>query len=261
MSETTDIQESDHLHHHAQIMSPPKTPISDSKLDDVSELKITKSKLLDSRSKLLINRNIIQPPQLLTITDVFDPDDSLTVHYTTSNWLNERQEAGSRKNLSIMSLNRINSNENIKESVYSLSSSNQKMICYKSQDSNIQAKRIISKLNNISSQVSNNSLLRSNHNLLQFNIRDRPLAVNSINSSLIKNTNLVSYFDQNSYKHADLTVNKSHLADAKFAEYKRRWNEILARAKIIHEAKWTSEPVKTAKLEDFELKKTLGTGR
>ena len=258
MNETTDIHESD-LHHHHPMMSPPKTPTSDNKIEDVSELKITKSKLLDSRSKLLINRSIIQPPQLLTITDVFDPDDSLTVHYTTSNWLNERQDA-SRKNLSIMSLNRINSNENIKESIYSLSC-NQKMLCYKSQDSNIQTKRIISKLNNISSQVSSNNLLKSNHNLLQFNIRDRPLAVNSINSSLIKNTNLASYFDQNSYKHTDLTINKNHMADAKFAEYKRRWNEILARAKIIHEAKWASEPSRSAKLEDFELKKTLGTGR
>ena len=246
MSDLTDLREPE------QILSP-----KCDKIDEGIELKITKSKLLDSRNKLL-NRNIIQPPQLLTITDVFDPDDSLTVHYTTtSNWL-DRSE--SRKNLSIMSLNRINSNDNIKESIYSLSC-NPKFLCYKSQDSNLQTKRIISKLNNISSQVSNNNLLRSNHNLLQFNIRDRPLAVNSISSSLIKNTSLVSYFDQNSYKHTDLSINKNHLADTKFAEYKRRWNEILARAKIIHEAKWTSEPSKIAKLEDFELKKTLGTGR
>ena len=104
--------------------------------------------------------------------------------------------------------------------------------------------------------------MKSNHNLLQFNIRDRQLAVNSVSSSLIKNTNLVSYFDTNSYsKHTDLNLHKNNLTDSKFIEYKRRWNEILARAKIIHEAKWASEPVRIAKLEDFELKKTLGTGR
>jgi hypothetical protein len=229
------------------------------KVEEGSELKITKSKLLDSRNKL--NRNVIQQPQLLTISDVFDPDDSLTVHYTTSTWLNDRNQEALRKNLSILSVNRINSSENIKESIYSLSC-NPKLLCYKSQDSNIQAKRIISKLNNFNNQSLNSNLLKSNHNLLQFNIRDRQLAVNSVSSSLIKNTNLVSYFDTNSYsKHTDLNLHKNNLTDSKFIEYKRRWNEILARAKIIHEAKWASEPVRIAKLEDFELKKTLGTGR
>jgi hypothetical protein len=228
MNDLTEIREND------QIIS---SKLTTEKIENEStDFKITRTKLLDNRNK--INRNVIQPPQLLTISDVFDPDESLTVHYTTSNWLNDR------KNLSIMSMNRINSSENIKESIYSLSC-NPKLLCYKSQDSNYQTKRIISKLNNISSQVSSNNLLKSNHNLMQYNIRDRPLAVNSISSSLIKNTSLVSYFDTSSYnKHTDLNINKSHLSDAKFAEYKRRWNEILARAKMIHEAKWVAEPCK-----------------
>ena len=234
MNDLTDIREND------QVLSPKLT--TEKTENESTDLKITRTKLLDNRNKL--NRNVIQPPQLLTISDVFDPDESLTVHYTTSHWLNDRNQESLRKNLSIMSMNRINSNENIKESIYSLSC-NPKLLCYKSQDSNYQTKRIISKLNNISSQVSSNNLLKSNHNLMQYNIRDRPLAVNSISSSLIKNTNLVSYFDTNSYnKHTDLSIHKSHLSDAKFAEYKRRWNEILARAKIIHEAKWASDPCK-----------------
>jgi len=48
--------------------------------------------------------------------------------------------------------------------------------------------------------------------------------------------------------------------NVKYLEYKRNWDDILLKAKRRHENKWKSEMSNTARLEDFEIKQTLGNG-
>ncbi len=47
----------------------------------------------------------------------------------------------------------------------------------------------------------------------------------------------------------------------KYLEYKRNWDDILLKAKRRHDNKWKSDSSNTAKLEDFEIKQTLGNGK
>ena len=53
---------------------------------------------------------------------------------------------------------------------------------------------------------------------------------------------------------------KSYESDPRYMAYCREWDNVLLKLKRKHETKWKTGVPSNAKLEDFELKQTLGNG-
>lgn len=184
-----------------------------------------------SSNKLLSDSKANTPVQQLTIQSLFDPDDNTTVHYTTSNnsiWINKTITETPSGEVSINKL-------------YPLNKLNQ---------------------NSDSSQLKSNNFTFFSNNWLNLNIKGRQTGLNTINNSLSKKTSINSYLDSQNRKSYTVNKNSRNSLDAKYMEYKRKWMEILRKEKKIFEQKWNTAFSRTnsAKLSDFELRKTLGNG-
>lgn len=185
-----------------------------------------------SSNKLLSDPKIKAntPVQQLTIQNLFDPDDSTTVHYTVSSnshWISKTITDTPRSELSISKL-------------YPLNKLNQK--------------------SDNSPFKSNNFTFFSN-NWLNLNIKGRQTEQNTVNYSLSKKTSITSYLDRNQ-KHYNSNKNSRNSFDAKFMDYKRKWMDILRKEKKIFEQKWSNALFRSSivKLSDYDVKKTLGNG-
>jgi hypothetical protein len=161
------------------------------------------------------------PVQQMTIQDVFDPSDA-TVHF--------------------------NPNHN-------------NMILGKAKPLNIHD----TKKHDMTSAFSNLTNFKSNnYNFFSNNIlksRQDPTATGlNINTNANGFLDLVKSFNYKNGTVAAASKLKNGFTD-KYMDYKRRWNEVLKREKRIFLAKYTSNTrTNTCKLDDFELKNTLGSG-
>ncbi len=219
--------------------------LTNEKQTTTDESQITKKIETAKVSKFNIPIQIPENKTVLTIQDAFDPTDDATVHITTTNctyWLSE-----SLKNKPSY-FNKIKSNNSLDAMNLSLSKLN----------------KLDNQLNNPS--TNNQNFFKENmysNNFLNLNIKGRPVLINSINNSLSKNTNSSSgYLDLLKTYKAGTKYRITSLYDNKYIEYKRRWLEILRKEKKYFDAKMNGVKATniTGKLEQFEMKKTLGKG-
>lgn len=226
--------------------APSTTPLNESTKEEI--FKLSKSKRLPILT------------QQLTIQDAFDPKDNITVHTTATTTGSSTLTARKNQPLSILG--------KIKTS-YIVASRNE------AETSSPKSTNVMPQINNIPNlnltTTNITELFESSSSLYNLNIKGRQANVNTTYASLNRNTNAGGYLDiVKSYK-ATITKFKnsqgSHtLNDAKYYEYKKRWNEILKREKRVFDTKWSAasnssiQQANQMKLEDFEMLKTLGNG-
>jgi protein kinase A len=250
-------------------MSNTSSEEDDSKLKAKADNKINVTKLEIFKLSKNLSSNKTSPifSQQLTIQDVFDPEDSATVHFTPNvKWLAKHHQPAIFGKIKLSSSN---------QSTDSRLSQTKLPLCKFATETTFTDRKLNTKLNGnqaltptgaIPPTISN---IFSNSNLnFNLNIKGRPAAmVNSINASLNKNTSSGGgYLDSvnKSYKGSTTTTKYRcyTLNDTKYIDYKKKWVEILRKEKRIFDAKWqASGPSNNAhKLSDYELKKTLGNG-
>lgn len=244
----------------------------------------TKSKKLEDlalentgQPKTNVNNDLVTPQQL-TIQDAFDPE-NVTVHVTASNtsfWLAD-SEKHKKWGQNPTTVSAENSSSNQLPSVIGFSKL-------------FPLNKLASMNTNESTNSSDNKTtvrpFKANNfnffsnNFLNLTLKQRPLMPTTINATLNKNTgsNRSSYImDLNNsfYKNSIVKYKNATVFDSKYVDYKRKWSEYLRKEKKAFEAKWNSgagvsgginavangnEQTNSPKLEDYELKKTLGNG-
>lgn len=201
-------------------------------------------------------------PQQLTIQDAFDPEDSVTVHLTVSNtsfWLadNDKKQLHPKKK-TYQSKNTKNVNEN---SLPTLGFS-KLFPLNKLANSNDSSSRNFSS----SKLFKTNNFNFFSNNFLNLTLKQRPnMAPNSISATLNKNTNSNYIMDlsNKSYKNSIVRYKNTLIYDTKYMEYKKKWMEYLRKERKVFDSKWNSSVSvgnNNSKLEDYDLKKTLGNG-
>lgn len=232
--------------------------------------------------------------QPLTIQDAFDPEDSGTVHFTQSNtsfWLGsvENQPQKTMKNKKSSRINNNAASTGTRKHTSSGDSSFSTPTTASTASNPLSFNKLLP-LNKLTTSnggggadtnrnfLASSKLFKANNfnffsnNFLNLNLKSRPLQANTLQASLNKNTNSnSSYIDLNpnngkNIKNSIVKYKNNLINDQKYGEYKKKWNELLRREKKIFESKWSASPAATStaagggKLEDYELKKTLGNG-
>jgi protein kinase A len=172
-------------------------------------------------------KNQVSHVQTLTIQDAFDPHDSGTIHVTDSYLLlnnslktNTNGLANLNKLFSLNKLEKSESKENL-----------QSPHAFNFYSSNLTAMN--------KGRLEFINILNKNNNNSNGSISGEPSKKNSLGKAM-RNVNI---------------------ADTKYVEYKKRWSEILKKDRRSFDAKWNHyTPNSACKLEDFQLKKTLGNG-
>ena len=204
------------------------------------------------------NKKYMEPQvqcQLLTIQNLYDPDDSVTIHpinLTASGWINNdycglKKKFIQRENSSL-SLNKTGYNK--KQSLTTINNLNASKT-NRILNLAVFPKKTDSKSNLISKK------LKSNQS--QLNSKTRNNLDKEVKYCVNKASNLGNYIAQTSLNDSANKL-KTFELDLKYIDYKRNWYDILSRTKRRHELKWKSPPSNTAKLDDFEMKQTLGHG-
>ena len=179
--------------------------------------------------------------QQLTIQDAYDPKDNVTVHANNSYLLLENQiqtknnitKPSFQKFSKLYSINKLEKSGSTNTSSYKHPAVGFNFFSNNYLNLNIKGKHAVLTGKNSSS----NSALNSSY------------SANDLSTT------------KNSYGKVYRNVN---LNDTKYIEYKKRWNEILRKEKKNFENKWLNSnghsSIQSNKLEDYELKKTLGNG-
>lgn len=215
--------------------------------------------------------------QQLTIQDAFDPE-NVTVHVTASNtsfWLADSEKNkkwGHNQNVSAE--NSIN-NANAFPSMLGF---NKLFPLNKLATINTNDSTGSSDSKTAARPFKANNFNFFSNNFLNLALKPRPIIPTSISSTLNKNTgsNRSSYImelNNHFYKNSIVKYKNMNVFDSKYIEYKRKWSEYLRKEKKAFEVKWNSglgipgcstsihEPTSDSpKLDDYELKKTLGNG-
>jgi hypothetical protein len=174
--------------------------------------------------------------QQLTIQDAFDPHDSATVHVTKSYWLLDTHP-------------KLNSSANPGNNAKQSFSSFHKLFA-------------LNKLDNAAPNPTNGFNFFSN-NALKFNM-NMGKSASGIGTLSSSRSNTGSVADAQGTKKNSLgkVYRNVNLFDTKYIEYRKKWSEILKREKRNFDNRYLQQNnnVHHTKLEDYELKKTLGSG-
>lgn len=270
-----------------------KNSKSETKLDEIINTSTTNSATTTTTTTSTSEFKSNEQPKQLTIQDAFDPE-NVTVHMTSSNtsyWLadNEKKPKQQQPKWAASSENMApqQSNTNPLPSVIGFS---------KLFPLNKLAKSSALEASSTSSDLSKSQTPQSkqpfksnfnffSNNFLNLTLKQRPLVPTaSISSTLNKNgTNRGSYImdlnNNNFYKSSMVKYKTVSTIDTKYIDYKRKWIEYLKKERKVFDAKWSGTGVtaasattstsneaisvaqqQQAKLEDYELKKTLGNG-
>jgi protein kinase A len=85
--------------------------------------------------------------------------------------------------------------------------------------------------------------------------------VNPINSQSTQKPSLYNVYNTSKYVKKTVARFKRNVYDAKYINYKRQWQDILVKEKRQFDSNYVLQSrSNTAKLSDYEIKKTLGTG-
>lgn len=117
---------------------------------------------------------------------------------------------------------------------------------------------------NYMNKQSLSALMNKNYNLLPTKLLPSVAKKNqpAIKDSNLKanNNKLAKSLNTKTKENGDEPKTKSYESDPRYMSYCREWDNILLKLKKKHETKWKAGVPSNAKLEDFELKQTLGNG-